>query len=252
MRQHVDPPGAGFSLAFEDLTDIPGPNRDAGVSSRQLDEARRPFDREAGPLGRGRLLALGPERHVLLLTFHHGIYDGVSMNVMMDELGHLYEAFAADAPNLLPPLVAQYADHVRTQRQAVRGGGLGDQEVYWRRAPHDAPPVLELPLDRPRPTEQQYDGGRAEFALDADVTADLRGLARQRGATPFVALLAGVDAGKGHHHCAVIDESGKHLLSRRVANDEEELLRLLADTLALGRALHPGHGGQPSLGVLPR
>ncbi|WP_405854378.1 amino acid adenylation domain-containing protein [Streptomyces sp. NBC_01515] len=191
VRQHVDPPGAGFSLAFEDLTDIPGPDRDACVSSRQLDEARRSFDLEAGPLGRGRLLALGPERHVLLLTFHHSIYDGVSMNVMMDELGHLYEAFAADAPNPLPPLVVQYSDHVRTQRQAVLGGGLGDQEVYWQRALHDAPPVLELPLDRPRPTEQQYDGGRAEFAVDADVTAGLRGLARQHGATPFVALLAG-------------------------------------------------------------
>ncbi|MFJ9378169.1 amino acid adenylation domain-containing protein [Streptomyces sp. NPDC101455] len=191
VRQHVDPPGAGFSLAFEDLTDIPGPDREACVSSRQVDEARRSFDLEAGPLGRGRLLALGPEGHVLLLTFHHSIYDGVSMNVMMDELGHLYEAFAADVPNPLPPLVAQYSDHVRTQRQAVLGGGLGDQEVYWQRALHDAPPVLELPFDRPRPTEQQYDGGRVEFAVDADVTAGLRGLARQQGATPFVALLAG-------------------------------------------------------------
>ncbi|MGW7056682.1 IS110 family transposase [Streptomyces sp. NPDC054888] len=47
-------------------------------------------------------------------------------------------------------------------------------------------------------------------------------------------IWAGVDAGKGHHHCVVIDDSGRHLLSRRVANDEEELLRLLADTLALG------------------
>ncbi|WP_329264535.1 amino acid adenylation domain-containing protein [Streptomyces sp. NBC_01478] len=187
VRQHIDPPGAGFSLTFEDLTADTGTGRAAYVAARQLDEAQRPFDLESGPLGRARLLALGPERHVLLLTFHHSIYDGVSMNVMMDELGQLYEAFATGVPNPLPPLAVQYADHARGQREAV----LTAQEDYWRRALHDAPPVLELPTDRPRPPEQQYDGGRAEFSLDADVTAGLRGLARRHGATPFVAVLTG-------------------------------------------------------------
>nr|WP_043663638.1 non-ribosomal peptide synthetase [Streptomyces xylophagus] len=185
VRQHIDPPGAGFALTFEDLTTAAEP--EARVAARQLDEAQRPFDLEAGPLGRGRLLTLAPERHVLLLTFHHSIYDGVSMNVMMDELGQLYEAFAADAPNPLPPLAVQYADHVHAQRAA----DLGTQENYWRGALHDAPPVLDLPTDRPRPTEQQYEGGRAEFSLDAEVTAELRSLARRHGATPFVAVLAG-------------------------------------------------------------
>ncbi|WP_406409315.1 IS110 family transposase [Streptomyces sp. NBC_01643] len=47
-------------------------------------------------------------------------------------------------------------------------------------------------------------------------------------------IWAGIDAGKTHHHCVVIDDGGKRLLSRRVANDEPELLRLLADVLVLG------------------
>ncbi|WP_019075540.1 condensation domain-containing protein, partial [Streptomyces hokutonensis] len=185
VRQHIDPPGAGFTLTREDLTAVE--DLDARVAARQLDEAQRPFDLEAGPLGRGRLLATGPERHVLLLTFHHSIYDGVSMNVMMDELGQLYEAFGAGASNPLRPLAVQFADHACAQREA----DLGVQEDYWRRALHDAPPVLELPTDRPRPAEQQYAGGRAEFTLDAEVTAGLRGLARRHGATPYVALLTG-------------------------------------------------------------
>ncbi|MFI6541693.1 amino acid adenylation domain-containing protein [Streptomyces prunicolor] len=214
VHQHIDPPGAGFALTFEDLTEapeseasapfvdpasseapasseVPAPDLDARVTARQLEEEQRPFDLEAGPLGRGRLVVTGPERHVLLLTFHHSIYDGVSMNVMMDELGRLYEAFAAGDPNPLPSLAVQFADHTRSREQAVLDGALAAQEEYWRRALHDAPPVLELPTDRPRPTEQQYEGGRAEFSLDADVTAGLRALARQHGATPFVAVLAG-------------------------------------------------------------
>jgi transposase len=50
----------------------------------------------------------------------------------------------------------------------------------------------------------------------------------------MAAIWAGIDAGKTHHHCVAIDESGRRLLSRRVANDEPELLELLADVLALG------------------
>ncbi|MER5433479.1 amino acid adenylation domain-containing protein [Streptomyces sp. NPDC002588] len=189
VRQHIDPPGAGFALAFEDLTAVADP--DAHVAARQLDEARRPFDLETGPLGRGRLLRLGPERHVLLLTFHHSIYDGASMNVMMEETGRLYRAFATGGPDPLPALAVQYSDHAEAQHRAVLGGALAAQEEYWERALHDAPPVLELPTDRPRPPRQHYDGGRAEFSLDADTTAGLRGLARRHGATPFVALLTG-------------------------------------------------------------
>ncbi|WP_327328760.1 IS110 family transposase (plasmid) [Streptomyces sp. NBC_01210] len=50
----------------------------------------------------------------------------------------------------------------------------------------------------------------------------------------MAAIWAGIDADKSHHHCVAIDESGRRLLSRRVANDEPELLALLADVLALG------------------
>ncbi|MEW1827180.1 amino acid adenylation domain-containing protein [Streptomyces sp. NPDC088196] len=189
VHQHIDPPGAGFALTFEDLT--AADDTEARVAARQLDEEQRPFDLDTGPLGRGRLLAVGPERHVLLLTFHHSIYDGVSMNVMMDELGKLYAAFAAGVPNPLPPLAVQFADHTQTREQAVIDGALAAHEDYWRRALHDAPPVLDLPTDRPRPTEQQYEGARAEFSLDTEVTAGLRSLARRHGATPFVAVLAG-------------------------------------------------------------
>ena len=50
----------------------------------------------------------------------------------------------------------------------------------------------------------------------------------------MTAIWAGIDAGKTHHHCVVIDGSGKRLLSRRVANEESELLKLLGDVLDMG------------------
>ncbi|WP_425471723.1 non-ribosomal peptide synthetase [Streptomyces cadmiisoli] len=189
VRQHIDPPGAGFLLTFEDLTRLP--DADAHVARCQRVEAERPFDLAAGPLGRGHLLALEPQRHVLLLTFHHAIYDGASMSVMMKEIGLLYEAILTGAPNPLPDAPAQYADHAQAQLEAVRSGALAAQEEYWKRALRNAPPVLELPARGPRPAEQDYAGGRVVFEVDADVTADLRRLAREHGATLFVAVLTG-------------------------------------------------------------
>lgn len=46
-------------------------------------------------------------------------------------------------------------------------------------------------------------------------------------------LWAGTDAGKGEHHCTVIDADGAKVLSRRVPNNESELLELIADVLRI-------------------
>ena len=187
--QHIDPAGSGIALDVEDLSAAADP--EGRVAECQREEAEREFDLAAGPLWHGRLLALGPARHVLLLTFHHSIYDGASMNVMMREAGLVYEALTAGVPAGLPRLPLQYADYADAQRESVRSGALAAQEAYWKGVLADAPAVLELPLARPRPAEQAYTGGRVGFELDADVTAALRALAREHGATLFVAVLTG-------------------------------------------------------------
>ncbi|WP_376733578.1 non-ribosomal peptide synthetase [Streptomyces broussonetiae] len=189
VQQHIDPPGTGFVLSYEDLTADADPA--ARLAARQRDEHTAPFDLASGPLGRGRLLRLGTEYHALLLTFHHSIYDGASMNVMMRETGLLYRSLLDGAPDPLPALATQYADHAQAQHRAVLDGSLKDQEEHWKRALRDAPPVLELPIIGPRPAEQDYDGGRVEFGLDAATTAALRRLAREHRATLFVAVLTG-------------------------------------------------------------
>ena len=47
-------------------------------------------------------------------------------------------------------------------------------------------------------------------------------------------LWAGIDSGKRAHHCVVINQAGTVLLSRRVSNDETELLELIATVVDLG------------------
>ncbi|WP_405889091.1 non-ribosomal peptide synthetase [Streptomyces sp. NBC_01136] len=190
VLQRIDSPDTGFALALDDFT---GP-ADAGtrLDALRLEEVSTPFDLARGPLGRGRLVTLAPEHHVLLLTMHHTIFDGQSMNVMMRELGAVYAALLQDdGADPLPALAFQYADHARAQRARVLGGELGAQTDHWRETLRGAPPLTGPPTDRPRPAEQDLRGGRVDFTLDADLTAALRALARRHGGTLFVAVLTG-------------------------------------------------------------
>ncbi|MEO7417195.1 MAG: condensation domain-containing protein, partial [Thermoanaerobaculia bacterium] len=82
----------------------------AQAASFARNEAFEPFDLVAGPLLRTTLLKLGPERHVLLLTMHHIVSDGWSMEILLRELVALYEAFTAGRPSPLAELPVQYAD----------------------------------------------------------------------------------------------------------------------------------------------
>jgi NRPS condensation-like uncharacterized protein len=60
------------------------------------EEARRPFDLSQSPLLRAKLLRLGEEEHVLVLTMHHIISDDWSLGVLFRELGTLYEALGSE------------------------------------------------------------------------------------------------------------------------------------------------------------
>ncbi|MFG1780661.1 condensation domain-containing protein, partial [Micromonospora sp. NPDC049048] len=143
--QHIDPPGAGFPLRHEDLTGHADPA--AALAGLQQEESTAPFDLAAGPLFRGRLVALAPDRHVLLLTMHHIVSDGWSLGILTRELGALYAAYHAGRPDPLPPLPVQYADYAAWQRQWLTDGTLQRQETHWRHTLANAPTLLDLPTD---------------------------------------------------------------------------------------------------------
>lgn len=67
-------------------------------------------------------------------------------------------------------------------------------------------------------------------------------------------IWAGLDIGKEHHHCVVIDIDGRRLLSRRVLNDEAALLELISDVRAVSPevlwAVDLNHGGASLLVAL--
>ncbi|MEV7425063.1 amino acid adenylation domain-containing protein [Streptomyces sp. NPDC091212] len=188
-RQRIDPPGSGFALTVVDLSDAADP--EARLAGLQRQERETPFDLARGPLARGRLAVLGPAHHALLVTVHHTVFDGTSVEIMMRDLGACYAGLRRGAADPLPPLPTPFAAHTRRHLDWAEGDEAEAQTRYWREALAGAPPLLALPTDRPRPPEQSYAGGRVAVRLDPSVTSDLRALAHGEGATLFTALLTG-------------------------------------------------------------
>jgi amino acid adenylation domain-containing protein len=177
-------------LRVIDLTGRPEEEREREAVRLSSAEAQTPFDLSAGPLVRATLLRLAAEEHVLLLTLHHIIYDGWSMGVLVRETAALYEAYAAGRPSPLPELEIQYPDFAAWQREWLQGEALEAQLRYWKQKLDGAPPVLELPADRPRPAAQTFRGAALRFSVPRGVSERLKALAREEGATLYMTLLA--------------------------------------------------------------
>ncbi|WP_198299668.1 non-ribosomal peptide synthetase [Tumebacillus avium] len=147
-------------------------------------EAQKAFDLQQGPLVRAVLASEGEEEHLLLLTLHHIVADGWSLGVLVKEMAALYSGTA------LPALAVQYADFAEWQRGQLQGDALEKGLRYWKEQLGGEMPVLQLPTDRPRPPVQTTRGGAVRLELPAQVTADLKELGKQTGATLNMVLLA--------------------------------------------------------------
>ncbi|WP_410658126.1 amino acid adenylation domain-containing protein [Amycolatopsis sp. lyj-112] len=178
------------------LVDLAAPTveaADAEVRRSAGQDAARGFDLAAGPLARARLLRWDAGTSFLQLTLHHVIVDGWSMDVLWTELARLYGAFSREEPSPLAPLPIQYTDFAAWQREWLAGPQSAEQLRYWRETLAGAPPSVDLRTDRPRPEVLSGQGGLAEFIVPAEVTARLKTLGRENGASLFMVLLAGFD-----------------------------------------------------------
>ncbi len=179
---------ARFALETLDLRKHKLARREA--EDRLAAFARKPFDLEQGPLFRALLVRMADEEATLAVNVHHAVFDGWSLDVLLDELTGLYAAFARGEPSPLAPLALQYADWARQQRARLSEERTAAELSFWKQELAGAPPVLELPGDRARPAVPTWRGARVRRELPPGSVARLRALARATGATPYLAGLA--------------------------------------------------------------
>ncbi|MBV4512501.1 non-ribosomal peptide synthetase [Pseudomonas sp. SWRI22] len=181
---------ADFELSIIDLSDLPNTEREARAQEVREDQARSPFDLETGPLLRVTLVRLDDEEHQLLVTLHHIIADGWSLNILIDEFSRLYAAAAQGQSLELPPLALQYADYGTWQRQWLAEGEGQRQLTYWKAQLGDEHPALNLATDHPRAAQHRHSASRHRQRLDARLSAAIRQTAQAHDSTPFMLLLA--------------------------------------------------------------
>jgi amino acid adenylation domain-containing protein len=123
-------------------------------------------------------------------VIHHIVTDGWSLDIFMNELLTLYEAFSVDEPSPLAELPLQYGDFAAWQRESITGDTLATQLAYWKRQLSGELPVLELPTDHPRPLRITHSGADEWCDVTQNLTEKLNDLSRSEGATLFMTLFA--------------------------------------------------------------
>ncbi|SFI70432.1 amino acid adenylation domain-containing protein [Streptosporangium canum] len=155
------------------------------LEARLQEELARPFALDSEPPARALLLRLtGADEHVLALTVHHIAFDAWSRNLALAELAALYAARLGMAEPPAPPKV-QYADYAAW----LAGRPEGDL-AWWAGRLAGLEPVLDLPVDRARPSIADWSGAAVPVRLAPALTARIRGVAAETGCTPFMVLLA--------------------------------------------------------------
>jgi hypothetical protein len=230
--QSIAPAGVGFALRHADLRDLAPEAREAEAERLGREEVGAGFDLARGPLIRGLLVRLSDDDHLLLITQHHIVSDGWSSNVLIDELGRGYAAILAGGDDPLPALSLQYADYAHWQREWFSGERLQQQLDYWRDALQDAPALLELPTDRPRPMRIAYAGDAVDIRLDGALVAALKSLGGRAGTTLYMTLLAAWAALLGRL-CNQDDVVIGSPVAGRARPELESLIGFFVNTLAL-------------------
>ncbi len=179
-----------IEIEHVDLRDVPASEHETLLRSRSDAWTQVPFDLGTDPLLRLWLLRLEDDVHVLYTLRHNIIWDGWSFDLFLRELSVLYGPFARSEPSPLAPLPITYADYATWQREWLSSPEVDKQVAFWRGQLDDDPLPLELPTDRPRGGTRTHSGANQGINVDRRTVDGLTSLAREHGATLFMAVFA--------------------------------------------------------------
>ena len=219
------------SLPCIDLQSLPTLERTVALQRLLSEAMQRSFDLSQGPLLQLLLIQLSETEYVLLLNFHHIVFDEWSSGVFIQELGALYTAFKQDQPSPLGELPIQYADFAHWQREWLQGDVLETQLAYWRQQLSQVA-VLDLPTDRPRPPVQSYRGTTRQLEIPQGLMEALESLSQQVGVTLFMTLLAGFQT-LLHRYTGQTDIAVGSPIANRNRSELEGLIGFFVNSLVL-------------------
>ncbi|WP_433621089.1 condensation domain-containing protein [Nocardia sp. CA-120079] len=177
----------GISIRVDDITE-------AAAADFVDQVAATPFDLTTLPLLRIAVARFGDTDHLLVVTMHHAITDGWSIDLLLRELSLCYNAFQANTTPTLPEVAIRYGDFAEWQRAMIEARRWDGQSSFWRTELADWPLTLDLPTDRPRPAVRTAHGQSQYFVIPAATAAGIRAAAQRYGGTVHMVLMAAFQA----------------------------------------------------------
>ncbi|WP_213042224.1 non-ribosomal peptide synthetase, partial [Nitrospira defluvii] len=230
VQVDLDAPAVPFDQQAADPAS--GLSLEQYVAALAGEEARKPFALEGGLLWRVKLVQLSDEDHLLLVTLHHVIADGWSLNLLLGDMLAAYGALRDGQPVPLPTPAVRYADYARWQREWLTGDVLGRELDYWKETLAGASAMVSLHADHLRPTVQTFRGARRNFAVSPEMAAALQGLSRRQGVTLFMTLLAAFQV-LLHRYSGDVDLSIGTPIANRTTVETEGVIGFFVNTLVL-------------------
>jgi amino acid adenylation domain-containing protein len=178
-------------LDIIDLSHLSAEKIETELHSRLHQLGRIPFRLDQGSLIRFHLFKLTDLEHVFLLHVHHIVFDLISIQRFLTEVGQAYKnlSLGLDVSREKPRV--QYADFVAWQQAWVASGAMDKQIAFWQKhLGASALPILKLPTDHPRPKMQPEVDRFVTLTIPKEPLRPLWEQAAKMGATPFMLVLA--------------------------------------------------------------
>jgi amino acid adenylation domain-containing protein len=187
------------AVEIEDLGFHDEAVRDAIVAGMIEAESKKPFDLSRPPLFRAKIIECEELEHIVIISAHHIVCDGWSLDVLLKDLGRIY------AGEKLGLARDQFADYAKAKVEFSHSPQYLMAEKYWTSRFSPVPPPLELPTERPRPARRSYDAGYVRIEVDAATARSLRRLSSELDQSLFSLLL-------GAYYCYIRRISGQDTL----------------------------------------
>jgi condensation enzyme len=186
--QMVCPP-CPVPLEVRGLPPVPGTSRDMIVQELILKVQAGTISAREVPLLRALLCRFDDRDSALLLTVHHSVSDGWSVQVILRELGAFYAARVSGTPPKLPQMrqYREYAEWQRTNASTADDGAL----KYWA-GQLDGAREFVMPNDHGHPERYSRPYSLHVFGIDADTMGAAAVLANATRGTRFMVLLSAI------------------------------------------------------------
>jgi amino acid adenylation domain-containing protein len=197
LRGHFSADGTQFlvrpqldlQMPLEDLSARPEAEQQDAYDKLLEREISHVYDVLEGPLVRTVLVKRAKDAWTLILTCHHAVVDGWSLKIILDELPKLYTALVRGQDHADLPEPASYVEHLRLSARREEELG-GEARAFWRRIYADGTPVLELPIDHPRPRLRTFASRRNDYRLEREAYQRLVEVGANLGVSQFGTLLS--------------------------------------------------------------